>query len=122
MRLKGIPRDGDHVTCDEMASDVLGKSRYEAERALRVKEIIRDVMDIRDDEQKERLLWRTRFAPLHVCPMCQITRASSLLHCSVEHLSRMSLLDRDVEQMSGGSDVNEDRRCPTACDPPVPDY
>jgi hypothetical protein len=63
------------LTCDDVASDVsacVGGTRYEAERALRVKEIIRDVMDIRDDKQKERLLWRTRFAPLHVRPMCQI--------------------------------------------------
>ncbi len=43
-------------------------SRYEAERAPRVKEIIRDITDFKTDEQKERLLWRTKFAPLHVGP------------------------------------------------------
>jgi hypothetical protein len=31
-----------------------------------VKEIIRDVQDLKNDPQKERLVWLTRFAPLQV--------------------------------------------------------
>eukprot|EP00884_Botryococcus_braunii_P001468 jgi/Botrbrau1/11321/Bobra.0038s0081.1 len=46
----------------------LSLRRYEAERAPRVKEIIRDVTDVKHDEQKERLLWLTRFLPLRADP------------------------------------------------------